>query len=76
MNSPSGPEAAPGIGFAVVGDDRADGTLDADARFVGDQGGFAVNGRRGGVDANVRRASKALTSSSVRGRGSPKRRGR
>jgi hypothetical protein len=48
-----GSETAPGIGFAVVGDDRTDGTLDADARFVGDQGGFAVNGRRGGVDANT-----------------------
>jgi hypothetical protein len=48
-----GTKAAPGIGFAVVGDDRAEGTLDADARFVGDQGGFAVDGRRGGIDARA-----------------------
>ena len=48
-----GSEAAPGIGFALVGDDRADGALDADTRFVGDQGGFAVDRRRGGVDAGA-----------------------
>jgi hypothetical protein len=62
------PEAAPGIGFAVVGDDRAEGTLNADAGFVGDQGGFAVDGGTEAASIRVRRASKAPTSSSVRSR--------
>jgi hypothetical protein len=50
---PERAEAAPGIGFAVIGDDRAESPLDADADFVGDQGGLAVDGRRGGIDADT-----------------------
>jgi hypothetical protein len=50
MNSPTEPKPRRGIRFAVVGDDRADDVVDTDACFVGDQGGFAVDRCRGGVD--------------------------
>ena len=47
------PEATTRIGFTVVGDNRAEGDLDADACFVGDQCRLTVDRGRGSIDANT-----------------------